>query len=126
MSYGYLIDSMGAKQHFEVSLEEFNTRLKNQWPDAESLSTSYGKVVTIWRLKIEAASIRVNLWNNRETVSLEGGDNRSIGEVAVWYRSLVPSKYRLFLYSGPNFLNPISLESNTTVGDLVKRLYNLG
>ena len=122
MSYAYLIDSMGDNKHFEINIEEFNARLKEQWSDAESLSTSYGKVVSVWRVTIEGVSIRLSLWKNRETVSLEGGDSRSIAEVALWYRALVPLEYRLFLYSGPSFHNPITLETNTTIADLEKIL----
>jgi hypothetical protein len=122
MSYGYLIDSMGDDKHFEINIDEFNARLKEQWSDAESLSTSYGKIVSAWRLPIKGISIRLNLWKNRETVSIEGGDSSSIAEIAVWYRSLVPLAYRLFLYSGPSFNNPIILESDTTIPDVVRML----
>jgi hypothetical protein len=102
MSLGFLITTF-EETDLKIDVEDFTTKLLNRWKGSQVHHEEDSTNGYLLHFSIELGTIdspiRGGIQDNRNTISLRGYAE-SCAEFAVWYRSLIPVKYRLYFCDG--------------------------
>ncbi|MEP7288967.1 MAG: hypothetical protein ABI947_24705 [Chloroflexota bacterium] len=105
----------------ELQVETFVQQLGAHWPDLEILKPVPGDTYLVsWSLSIEGFRQLGGIQMGRQIVSI---DDFPLGaaKFAVWYRTQIPSKHKLFIYHESSD-QEFELLSTTTEEELLNML----
>jgi hypothetical protein len=123
MSYAYLVSPMSEGADFQVDEDLMFRSLQETWIGIEIQQQVPNSTYALrWEAQIRGGTVLGGLQGNRQAISIETSDKTVVAEFAVWYRSLIPDKHRLFLYKGPTWQHPIELFPGTSVEKVVHEL----
>lgn len=122
MSYAFLIGAMGTHSSTVVDVTEFIESFKQRWKNAEINDVGSETYLLHWRFEEKKHSVFGGIQRDLQTVSIENGDILTVASFAVWYRNLIPSKYKLFLFSGALGMHIIELTTGISEQEIVSRL----
>jgi len=106
-----------------IDPRELVEKLKHRW---HGIKVKESEIYALrWSVEVEGYHpILGGLQSDCHTVTIDGGPIASVAEFAVWYRSLVPEQYSLFLYKGSTFDRPVKLLRTTSKEELTTILAN--
>lgn len=119
MSYGYLIGPIEPSLDFNIDVDEFATKLKERWPDAEIEITPNVKLSLLKWLLPNDIHPTFGAIQNQHTVAIHGGPIDKITEFAIWYRSTISLQHRLYFYISHLELDPMEITTETTAHDIM-------
>ena len=120
MSDAYLISPLDEDIYCKVEPENLAEKLKTHWPQCEAVfnTTPESSYVLHWRIRPGQYSLLGGLQANCQIVSVEG-DLAEVADFARWYRAIVPSECRLFIYHTSINRKPFPLSDETTSPEIM-------
>jgi hypothetical protein len=93
----YIIVSEEAED-FQLDVAQFAVQLRNTWTDIEFVNFNIPRTFAVlsWRFKADNDSLSGDLYNDKLTVSIDCSE-LGVATFSIWYRTVVLTKYRLFL-----------------------------
>jgi hypothetical protein len=121
MSYSYLIGPIEFPAKLEIDIDYFIQQLKTKWPDATVRQTMDQSTIYSleWQLKTGGeGALYGGLRLSPPIVSIDGGDLSLIAEFAIWYRSIIPSEFKLYFYVSSLNREPMELKEDTKEAEI--------
>ena len=75
-------------------------------------------ILCYWDRNVARGYFLCQFFRTQNALSLEGGSVEDHAETAVWFRGLVPSKYRLYYYCSEAWPEKIELLPDTTMDQI--------
>ena len=122
MSEAYIINSMGQSPRWVINQAEIVEELKKRWDSIEIKENVSDAYILRWAVEFDGRTILGGIQTDYQTLTIDGGAVANIADFLIWYRTLVPEQYPLFLYKGSKFDNPIKLSASTSKDELVGTL----
>jgi hypothetical protein len=120
MSMGYIVSPL-EETDLHLDLADFLSNFQIEWPDA-TIRQEVG-IALSWMYEYEERPFRLlcALDNTQQAIFLDGASVKEYAKIALWYRKLVPAKYKLFFYDS-GFNNSIELTSTTTEQEILANM----
>lgn len=108
------------KVEFHIDPKQFVQRLQERWPNATVQLDEYPNNPSWLKGIIPLGEERVKYTfpHSHGVLLLDDGDCTGYAEVALWFRSLVPAEYRLFL-SDENGYFDVEIQENSAEDELL-------
>ena len=119
MGVTYLITS--ANNDLYIGGQSFIEQLQKEWSvtKVHHISDERAHSVLQWGLEMEDGSSFLGDFNP-QGISFKGGDLFNVARIALWYRTIVPSEYKLLLYESSLDHQPIELIEGMTLEAIVQ------
>jgi hypothetical protein len=110
------------EKHYQIQIEDFALRLRERWADVEIQGQLFPGDTYLLNWSIAIGNFRLvgGIQGDRRTITLEDFPEGAI-QFAVWYRSITPLTYRLFI-SHDSSGNEYEVLSITTESELSQEL----
>jgi hypothetical protein len=106
------------KTDLKIESAQFINRLKADWQNIDIRATDNQDYSLEWIIPIKNRRLEGSLERTEPCVVLDG-DVRDCANFALWFRSLVERKYRLFFYDQA-YSADIELREKTTIDNIMK------
>jgi hypothetical protein len=118
MGVAYIINS--ENHDLRVDTTYFVEQLQNRWPNTEVrfISDPRAHAVFQWHLTMDDGAFMLGDFS-AQGISYEVSNLSNVARFALWYRTLVPVGYKLFLYKESLAHKPIELMKETTQEDIL-------
>ena len=113
---------MGQSPRWVINQAEIVEELKKRWDSIEIKENVSDAYILRWAVEFDGRTILGGIQTDYQTLTIDGGAVANIADFLIWYRTLVPEQYPLFLYKGSKFDNPIKLSASTSKDELVGTL----
>jgi hypothetical protein len=106
---------------FMIDTDYFVAALQNRWPNAKIHFITDPQTPSIlqWSLVMDDSSSMLGDFN-KQGISFEVSGLSNVADFARWYRTIVPAKYKLFLYKSSLNHEPIELTETITTEDIIR------
>jgi hypothetical protein len=119
MGVAYFVSSRGSD--YVTDPEKFLRHFKQHWPDAEIRWSAGESYALHWDMKLNGYPILGGLQKNSECITIEGGSSHEDAiEIAVWYRTVVPSEINLYFWTAHTWENPVQITSASTIVEIAR------
>ena len=100
-----------------IDPQGFSDLILSRWPDATVYARPNAEPET-WTIP-NAVGMRVHLQDSLQVVSIEGWLEEIMLEFVMWYRSVMPASYDLWLLSEYREVDSLYLTSDVTEADIL-------
>src|SRR6476469_5529583 len=95
----YLISPFEVQTDILVTVEELVQAINREWPNATiRYRNPPDPMLLDWEPAPETGYTYCTFHPTHDAISIEGASLEELAHIAAWFRSLVPSKYQLYLY----------------------------
>jgi hypothetical protein len=120
MSHAFIISTLG-ETDLRTDATYFEKQLRKQWPDAEIhvITDPQAHSVLQWKIMTQSKDLILGDLYGEQSVAFKGGDRTDVVNFALWYRTIVPLRYKLYLYKEDLSHQPIELTADVTIEDIL-------
>jgi hypothetical protein len=123
MSHAFIISTLGTHGP-KTDADAFVQQLREQWPTVQThvIRDPNSKSVLQWKIVTDEGDTILGDLFGGQSVAFKGGTRSDIANFALWFRTLIPSEHRIFLYKEDLSHQPNELTDRTTLVDIIAGL----
>lgn len=117
----YIIAPIGEeKAKFNLKVAYLAEQILLKWPHAE-INVNEDDAMASWRILIGEYLLIGEFWGDKKMVILDAGQEH-VADFAVWYRNVIPSNQKLWVFDDLGNYEPYEITLNTSQNEIAQAL----